>query len=118
MTISLIKLKYFEVVSNQEEYFRVYENICCMVFLNNNLITLSHIVFNISMLSFPCKNHKFFFYVSLGFCCSNNFSLSIKNYMMQGTCSKRSSETTYQLLSHQLLQGLIEFSISVNLRET
>ena len=40
---------YFEAVNNQEEYFRGYENICCMVFLNNMLMTSSHMVFNIPL---------------------------------------------------------------------
>ena len=43
------KKTYFKALNNQEEYFRRYENICCMIFLNNTLITLSHIVFNISL---------------------------------------------------------------------
>ena len=30
---------YFEDVNNQNKYFRGYENICCMVFLNNMLMT-------------------------------------------------------------------------------
>ena len=46
---------YFEAVNNQEEYLRRYEyvcmyaNICCMVFLNNMLMTSSHIIFNIPL---------------------------------------------------------------------
>ena len=37
---------YFEDVNNQNEYFRGYENICCMVFLNNILMTSPQIAFN------------------------------------------------------------------------
>ena len=37
----------FEAVNNQEECFRGYDNICCMVFLNNMLMALSHMVFDI-----------------------------------------------------------------------
>ena len=36
---------------------------------------------------------------------------------MRGTCCKRSSETTWHFASHELLQGLVVFSISLNLRE-
>ena len=43
----MIKKTYFKALKNQEESFRQYENICCMMFLNNTLIALSHIVFNI-----------------------------------------------------------------------
>ena len=38
---------YFEAVYNQEEHFRGYENIYCLVFLNGMLMTSSHIAFNI-----------------------------------------------------------------------
>ena len=37
---------------------------------------------------------------------------------MQGTCCKRPSETTGQFPSHELLQGLVAFSVSLNLGET
>ena len=40
---------YFDTVNIQAEYFRGYENICCMVFPKNMLMTLSHMVFNISL---------------------------------------------------------------------
>ena len=40
---------YFEAVNNQEECFGGHENTCFMVFLNNILMTLSHIVFNIPL---------------------------------------------------------------------
>ena len=43
------KNTYFEAVNNQEEYFGGYENICCMVFLKNMLMILSHKVFNIPL---------------------------------------------------------------------
>ena len=48
-TTSLIRKTYFKALKNQEEYFRQYENICCMIFLNKTLTTLSEIVFNISL---------------------------------------------------------------------
>ena len=37
---------YLEDVNNQNEYFRRNGNICCMVFLNNMLMTSLHIIFN------------------------------------------------------------------------
>ena len=37
---------YLEDVNNQNEYFRRNGNICCMVFLNNMLITSLQITFN------------------------------------------------------------------------
>ena len=37
----------FEAVNNQEEYFRVHENMCFIVFPNNMVMTWSHIVFDI-----------------------------------------------------------------------
>ena len=37
---------YFEDVNNQNEYFRGYENICCMIFLTNMLMTSPQIAFN------------------------------------------------------------------------
>ena len=46
---SLMKNTSFEAVYNQEEYSRGYNNICCMVFLKNILMTSSHIVFNIPL---------------------------------------------------------------------
>ena len=33
--------EYFEAVYNKKEYFRGYEKVCCMVFLNSMLMTLS-----------------------------------------------------------------------------
>ena len=37
----------FEEVNNPQEYFRVHENICLMVFPNNMVMPSSHIVFTI-----------------------------------------------------------------------
>ena len=40
----LDKIKiYLEEVNNQKEYFRDYENVCCMIFLKNMLMSPSHI---------------------------------------------------------------------------
>ena len=39
--------KNFAAVNNPEEYIRVHENICFMVFPNNVVMTSSHMVFNI-----------------------------------------------------------------------
>ena len=44
-----LSLERVKVLNNQEEYFRRCEKMRCMIFLNNTLITLSHIVFNISL---------------------------------------------------------------------
>ena len=37
------------MVNNQKEHFRGHENKWCMTFLNNMLMTLSRMVFNISL---------------------------------------------------------------------
>ena len=42
-------LNVYTTLNNQEEYFRQYEKVYSMIFLNNTLIKLSHIVFNISL---------------------------------------------------------------------
>ena len=66
---------HFKALNNQEEYFRRYENICCMVFLIKMLMTSLHAVFKIYLgliydqwLSFACKNHNLLFYVCSGKC--------------------------------------------------
>ena len=43
--------------------------------------------------------------------------LVLKKYLMQSTCCKHSSETTWKFPSYEVFEGLVEFSISLNMRD-
>ena len=115
---------YFGAVNNQEKYFRGYENICCILLLKNILMTSSHIVFTmpLDLINDQCyhlhaKTTSFCFTFVLVIVNPIILVLVLKIYLMRGTCYKRSSETTWHIPSHELLQDLVAFSILLNMRE-
>ena len=81
-----------------------------MVFLNNKLMTSLHIVFNIPLdliydQCYPlhAKNTSFCFTFVLVIVNPIILVLPLKDYLVQITCCKRSSETNWQFASHELL---------------